>query len=228
MNADAARPERGVLGGARGVLVGHADDAVARAALLAVAGAALYGAAMGTFSVTEPARAWFVVFAAVKTPMLLAITTLVCLPGYAALMVAAGLRRDLRGAVARLVASQASGAVVLASLAPVVLVLYTGVGSHARAILVNAGAFALAAAAGQVVAWRLFRPLVRRSRRHMALLAFWFIAYAFVGVQLGWTLRPFVGTPGTKVQFFREEAFTNAYVAVARIARDAATPRELY
>ncbi|MEZ6317962.1 MAG: hypothetical protein R3B49_04295 [Phycisphaerales bacterium] len=226
MNAPAGK--RGVLEGARAVLNGHAEGPVARPVALAAIGAAIYGAAMGSFSVTEPARAWFVAFGAAKTPMLLAITTLVCLPAYAAMVLASGLRRDLRDAITRLVTAQASAAIALASLAPVLLVLYTGVRSHAWAILVNAGAFAVSAGVGQLIAWRLFRPLVRRSRRHALLLAFWVVTYAFVGVQLGWTLRPFVGTPGTPVQFFREGAFTNAYVAVAKIVRDAAAPRESY
>lgn len=39
----------------------------------------------------------------------------------------------------------------------------------------------------------------------------------FVGVQMGWTLRPFVGSPGIPGAFFREDSYTNAYVAVARV-----------
>lgn len=216
------RPITRALRSVEELVTGTSGDAVVRPALIAAAGVAVYGLAMGSFSVDEPGRAWFMLFAAIKTPMLLAITTLVCLPAYAAVVLAAGLREDLWPAIARLVRAQATGAVVLASLAPVVIVAYTGVPSHAWAILVNAGVFAIGAGAGQLVAWRAFGPLIARHRRHLLLLALWFVAYAFVGVQLGWTLRPFVGTPGTPAEFFREEAFTNAYVAVFEIIRDAA------
>ena len=201
----------------------HAQPApLAASAALAAAGAAVYGLAMGSFSVTEPARWPFMLFGAIKTPALLVITTLVCLPAYAALLLAAGLRHDLREAIARLVRAQAAGAIALASLAPVVLVAYTGIAVHTRAVLFNAALFTAAAACGNLVAWRLFRPLIARSRRHLALLGVWAILYAFVGIQLGWTLRPFVGTPGSDVQFFREGALTNAYEALWRIVRDAA------
>ncbi len=203
------------------LLAGNAGDGIMRPAIAAVFGVAVYGLAMGSFSVDDPSRVAFMLFAAIKTPTLLAITTLVCLPGYAALAIAFSLRDDLATSIARLVRAQATGAVVLASLAPVVLVAYSGIESHAWAILVNAALFTIAAATGQLQAWRLFRPLIARRRRHLALLALWVVAYAFVGIQLGWTLRPFVGTPGTDVQFFRDEAFTNAYVALARIVRDA-------
>ena len=45
----------------------------------------------------------------------------------------------------------------------------------------------------------------------------WLIAYTFVGIQMGWMLRPFVGTPGIPVTFFRQEPFTNAYVVIAKL-----------
>ena len=53
--------------------------------------------------------------------------------------------------------------------------------------------------------------------RHRVMLALWVVLYAFVGIQMGWTLRPFVGTPGIPVTFFREGPFTNAYVEVAKL-----------
>jgi hypothetical protein len=43
----------------------------------------------------------------------------------------------------------------------------------------------------------------------------WLILYAFTGIQLAWVLRPFRGTEGYPVQFFRPEAFEqNAYVVL--------------
>jgi hypothetical protein len=38
----------------------------------------------------------------------------------------------------------------------------------------------------------------------MSILRFWLILYAFVGTQLGWTLRPFFGTPDTPFVLFRQ------------------------
>jgi hypothetical protein len=37
----------------------------------------------------------------------------------------------------------------------------------------------------------------------MALLYIWILLFGFVGTQLGWTLRPFFGSPGEKFQLFR-------------------------
>ena len=61
-----------------------------------------------------------------------------------------------------------------------------------------------------------YAPLIKRNRRHLLLRRFWFALYAFVGVQMAWDLRPFVGSPGMPVQFFRDH-IGNAYVEVARL-----------
>ena len=49
------------------------------------------------------------------------------------------------------------------------------------------------------------------------MLMIWVGLYAFVGMQMGWMLRPFIGDPGLPVAFFRQEPFSNAYVVIARL-----------
>jgi hypothetical protein len=49
------------------------------------------------------------------------------------------------------------------------------------------------------------------------MLRLWLLIYVFVGIQMAWILRPFVGSPLSETRFFREEAFTNAYIAVSRL-----------
>jgi hypothetical protein len=39
----------------------------------------------------------------------------------------------------------------------------------------------------------------------------------FVGIRMGGTLRPFIGSPGVPVRFFRSGDRENAYVIVARM-----------
>ena len=42
-------------------------------------------------------------------------------------------------------------------------------------------------------------PMIRNR-----LLLFWLVLYGLVGSQLGWTLRPFFGSPGQPFELFRE------------------------
>jgi len=110
---------------------------------------------------------------------------------------------------------------VLAALAPITIVAYTAIPSHGPAILYNAGVFGCAALLGHRATRQRFQPLIAAEPRYRVLLRLWCALYCFVGVQMGWTLRPFVGSPGTAGAFFREDSFTNAYIAVLRIAASA-------
>ena len=74
--------------------------------------------------------------------------------------------------------------------------------------------FATASLAGQWVLRRRYAPLVPIDRRHRAMLYLWVCVYAFVSIQMGWILRPFIGGPGVATTFFRESAWGNAYVVV--------------
>ena len=50
----------------------------------------------------------------------------------------------------------------------------------------------------------------------------WLAIYIFVGIQMAWTLRPFIGAPSVRPQFFRSGVeWENAYVVVARLVWDA-------
>ena len=49
----------------------------------------------------------------------------------------------------------------------------------------------------------------------MTLLYVWILLFGFVGTQLAWTLRPFIGSPGEPFQVFRE-IDGNFYVDIVR------------
>jgi len=185
----------------------------ARIALMAAAGA-VYGAVMGSFDLSETQRLWLMLFGALKVPLLIAATTLICLPAYFVLNTVLGLRRDFAAAFRAVLAAQAAMTVALASLAPITRLVYFSAIDHRQAVLFNAAMFAVATAAAQVVLLRRYRPLIARAPRHRHMLWVWIAMYAFVGTRM---LRPFIGTPGTPATFLRDEPFSNAYIAMSRI-----------
>lgn len=177
----------------------------------------LYGFCMGSFSATEAERWWLAIFAAAKVPLLLGATTLLCLPAYFILNTILGLRDDFAAGLQAILAGQAALSIALASIAPLTLVWYASDVTYRAALLFNAAAFAVSTLAGHVIMLRHYRPLIRRDARHRLGLTSWLCLYAFVGIQMGWMLRPFIGSPGQPPQFFRPEPFSNAYVVVARL-----------
>jgi len=61
-----------------------------------------------------------------------------------------------------------------------------------------------------------YAPLIARNPVHRRLGIAWFFLYAFIGVQMGWDLRPFVGNPDMPVQFFRDH-IGNAYMETVKV-----------
>ena len=185
-----------------------------------------YGAAMGTHGGLVGDRARQVAFSAVKVPLLLLATLLLSLPSYFVLNTLLGVRSDFAAAVRAIVASQAGLGLILASLAPLTLLWYASTADYDDAILFNALMFAVASLGAQVLLRRGYRALIARNARHRALLRTWIFIYAFVGIQMGWSLRPFIGAPNQPVRFFRVGAGENAYVVVARVIWNAVAPRD--
>jgi hypothetical protein len=183
---------------------------------------AFYGGVMGSFAGVAGQRAWTLqllqmAYSAAKVPLLLSLTFLIALPSFFVVNTLLGLRRDFAQALRALVATQAALGIILASLAPLTIFWYVSWKGYEAAILFNALMFALASLSAQWLLRGYYEPLVARSRRHRVMMWAWMVVYAFVGIQMGWVLRPFVGSPAAPVQFVREEAWDNAYVLVAKL-----------
>ncbi len=214
----------GLLGQADRVLRGAGDqragpraETPARLALIVLAFGLLYGAAMGTFAGVTGGRVLQVVYSSLKVPMLLMVTGGLSLPVFFVLYSLVGLRSDFHLVLRALLRCQAAITVILASLAPVTLLWYGSCADYQKAILFNAAMFGAASAAGQIVLARDYRGLIRRDPRHRRMLVAWIVIYGFVGIQMGWVLRPFIGAPREPVRFFREDSWGNAYVVVSHM-----------
>jgi len=177
----------------------------------------LYGTAMGTFGGLRGDRLLQVIYSAVKVPLLLVATFVIGLPSFFVVNTLFGLRRDLNQAIRALIAAQAGLAVILASLAPLTLLWYASSADYGSAILFNGLAFGVASLTAQGLLRAYYRPLIERNPRHRWVLRAWIVVYVFVGIQIGWVLRPFIGRLDAPVEFFRAESWGNAYVVVARL-----------
>jgi hypothetical protein len=211
MNASA------VLRRADDVLRGHAVSYPW--SLLVICGL-FYGGVMGAFG----GRGLQVVYSALKVPLLLLATLALSLPSYFVINTLLGLRADFAEALRSIVASQAALTIVLAALAPLTIFWYVSSAHYYAAVLFNAAMFAVASLASQVVLARGYGPLIARNTKHRWMLRTWIFIYAFVGIQMGWILRPFVGAPRQPVQFFRGGALENAYLIVARMVVETLIP----
>ena len=141
------------------------------------------------------------------------------LPSFFVLNSLLGLRDDFPNVFRALLRTQSASAIVLAAAAPYNALWYLTSADYNEAILFNALMFGSASISARGVCdpWRAYLPLVARNARHRYLLRGWIAVYAFVGIQMGWVLRPFIGDPHAATRFFREGAWGNAYVVVTEM-----------
>ncbi|MCU0723256.1 MAG: hypothetical protein MUC63_06530 [Planctomycetes bacterium] len=172
----------------------------------------LYGAVMAGWR--SPLLALYV---AVKLPLLFLATTAVVALFNWTTAAALGAGLPFRTTVGVAFASMAAASWILLALAPVALFFQLGAVpregtaealrfAHNGILVTHVGVLAAAGAAGNAALWEGLRRLVRPGCPVRLLFAAWLAAFAFVGCQLSWILRPFVGSPFYPVAFLREDA----------------------
>ncbi len=177
----------------------------------------IYGAVLGSYFGRSVPRPLQMFYSSVKVPILLLVTFGLSLPSFFVINSLAGLRDDFNYALRSLLATQAGLTIILASMAPLTAFWYISTTGYAPSILFNGVIFAAASFIAQGILKRYYRPLIERRPRHRWMLRFWLVLYCFVGIQMAWVLRPFVGSLGATTTFFREGAWGNAYVKLARM-----------
>ncbi|QDU79872.1 hypothetical protein Pla110_15910 [Polystyrenella longa] len=176
-----------------------------------------YGTVMGSYGGFGGERLWQVLYSATKVPLLLLATFSISLPSFFVLNTLAGLRADFGRVFSALLATQAGMTLILAALSPYTALWYLSFESYTQAILFNGVMFGIASFAAQFILLKFYNPLIRENKLHRLMLVLWLVLYAFVGIQMGWVLRPFIGSPDEAIEFFRENSWGNAYERVFQI-----------
>ncbi|HYN21361.1 MAG TPA: hypothetical protein VE078_10410, partial [Thermoanaerobaculia bacterium] len=107
-----------------------------------------------------------------------------------------------------------SGSLLLAALAPVAWLFTLGAPvpteeartAHNLLYLLHTAFVGGCGLAGTAVLWRGLRSLDRPRRTLLLVFCIWIAAYALVGGQVAWALRPFVGSVYKPVVFLRQDA----------------------
>ena len=163
---------------------------------------AFYGASAGAYA--GPVQS---LSAAIKLPVLFLGTLAICFPGFFVIQVLVGSRLRLAQVLALTTGALALSAIVLAAIVPVALFfLLTGANYHFLellhvAIVLGSGLVGMAAL-HEGLAFACEKRGVY-PRRAMTIMQVWAVLFAFVGIQMAWNLRPFVGDREVPFQVFR-------------------------
>jgi hypothetical protein len=179
--------------------------------VIALAMAAIYGAVMGATNLLQASamatggKFLMILTSAIKVPALFLLTLLIVLPPIYVANTFVGPRLAFLQALTVLLASVALTAAVLASTATVAFFFALTTRSYHLVKLLHVLFFAYAGITGLRFfqkGVRAVTPLVMRGKLKRLFLGT-LVLYVFVGTQLAWVLRPFVGDPGMKFQVFR-------------------------
>lgn len=108
---------------------------------------------------------------------------------------------------------------MLSSLGPLAVMWHVAFQAYLPAMFFNATMFVFATIVSQSVIYRFHPRLIDCHLRHGLMLRVRLFVYAFVAIDMFWTMRLFIGSPGVTVRFFCEEAWSNADVVVSRLIR---------
>ena len=191
-------------------------------ATVIVVGAGLYGAAMGSWR--APLQALYV---AIKFPLIILLTTVGNALLNAMLAPLLGLNISLRQSFLAVLFSFTIASAILGAFAPLAAFVvwnspplpapgseYSG-GTYNFIQLTHVAVIAFAGVTGNLRLMQFLRQLGGSPAVARRVLLAWLAGNLFLGSQLCWILRPFIGAPGLPVEFLRTTAFKgNFYEAV--------------
>jgi len=172
---------------------------------------ALYGAVMGSSNSALQALS-----SAIKLPILFLITLVICLPTLYFFNLLFGSRLTLPQTLALILTAITVTAVLTLSFAPISLFFWLTAPNYQFFKLLNVAILTLTGFFGLTFLMSGMSH-VQQEDGQMArglILRMWILIYGFVGTQMAWTLRPFLGAPGYPFQIFRQLG-GNFYVNVA-------------
>ncbi|MCB9422327.1 MAG: actin-binding WH2 domain-containing protein [Ardenticatenaceae bacterium] len=179
---------------------------------------AIYGAVLG--STHSPAQA---LSSAVKLPILFLVTLLVCVPTLYFFNILFGSDQSIAQNVALILTAIAVTAVLLVSFAPISIFFLLTTSQYQFFKLLNVAIFGISGVMGVVFlaqGMRVMRGSEAGETERRWVLRLWMFLYAFVGSQLAWTIRPFIGAPSMQFELFRQlggNFYTNIFASLGEI-----------
>lgn len=163
----------------------------------------LYGAVMGSTH-----SLWQTLSSAAKLPVLFLATLFVCAPSLYFFNLLFGSNQSLSQNITLILTAITVTAVLLLGFAPITLFFLLTTSDYQFFKLLNVAIFAISGLMGIVFLYQGMK--VVSSEEHEGagarrwVLVIWMFVYAFVGSQMAWTIRPFIGAPLVPFELFRQ------------------------
>jgi hypothetical protein len=179
---------------------------------------ALYGAVMGSTH-----SLWQALSSGIKLPVLFLATLFICAPTLYFFNVLFGSSQSLTQNMALILTAVTVTAVLLLSFSPITLFFLLTTSQYQFFKLLNVAIFSIAGFMGVTFLSQGMRIVAGEAEGDQArrrVLRLWMFLYAFVGSQLAWTIRPFIGAPSIEFELFRQlggNFYTNIFASIGEV-----------
>ncbi len=181
----------------------------------------IYGLVMGSYN--GPLQA---ISSGVKLPALFVLSILICFPAFFMLQQVLGSKLGLAQMLSIMLAGFAMIALIMVSFAPIVIFFLITGDNYSFLQLLHVGIFGLASLFGMKMVMDALRYSCEEKNVYpkigVTVFRFWILILAFVGMQLAWNLRPFIGSRTMDFQLFRNRG-GNFYLHMGHVLGDMIT-----
>jgi hypothetical protein len=159
-----------------------------------------------------------------KLILLVLLTLLICFPSFYIVQLLLGSKMKLRQLVIILLGSLLMLSTILVAFAPIVLFFQLSGSPYPFLQLLHFGVFVFAGIWSMRTVVETLKIACEKKNIYpkigLTIFRLWIFILAFVGIQLSWNLRPFIGAKEMPFEIFREGTQTNIYATlIAAIGR---------
>jgi hypothetical protein len=174
--------------------------------------AAFYGLIMGSYN--SPLQA---LVTGIKVPSLLFLALFICFPAFYVIQYMLGSKMSILQMMNTILSGFVVFSTIMASFAPIVIFFMITGNNYSFLKLLHVGIFIFSGIFGMRTIIEALKYSCEKKSVYpkigINIFKFWIVIFAFVGVQLAWNLRPFVGDKNLPMELFREKE-GNFYLAI--------------
>lgn len=196
----------------------HTFDKILNQYILLNACSFIYGLVMGSYNSLLQA-----ISSGIKVPLLFSLALLVCFPAFFIIQHVLGSRLGFWQMFKVILSGFVMVALVMVSFAPIVIFFLITGDNYSFLKLLHVAIFGLSGFFGMKTILDALKFSCEKKNVYpkigVVVFRFWIVILAFVGMQLAWNLRPFIGNKEQPFELFRKRE-GNFYLSVIRAAGD--------
>lgn len=178
----------------------------------------LYGVVMGSYNGFMQA-----IVSGLKVPVLLFMALFICFPAFYVIQYMLGSRMEFRQMITMVLSGFIVLTTIMLSFAPIVIFFMITGNNYSFLKLLHVAIFAFSGIFGMRTMIEALKFSCEKKQVYpkigLKIFKFWVFVFAFVGMQLAWNLRPFLGDKFQEFELFRARE-GNFYLAVIQSSFD--------